>query len=215
MVEHYSNFDLSIVSRLIRNAGGKEIDEAIISISGMKLNEDNPVVAAFAGAYTRIVICPSRSLQGLDPEKDKEEFARSNAINRAEKKALIRHKYKGRIILVFPSGTRYRAWDPETKKGLREIDSYIRSFDYMCFLALNGQTLHVQQTDMMNDAISYDIVRVTAGPVVSCGEFRDAVIARTGEDEDKKQAVADALMQELEKMHVAAEEERKKLLSDH
>jgi len=214
LVEHYSNMDLSILLTLLRDAGGcgREIRNSIIAISGMKLNEDNSAVAAFAGAYSRIVIYPSRSIQGLDPEKDKAEITRSSAINRAAMKALIRHKYKGNLVLVFPSGTRYRPGQPETKKGVREIDSYIRSFDYMCFVALNGQILHVQKADMMNDAVSKDIVRVTTGPVISCSEFRDNAIQAAAEDEDKKQAVADAIMLELEKLHTAAEEKRKELL---
>jgi len=216
MVEHYSNLDLSIVSTLVRKAGGrgKDIGDSIIAMAGMKLNEDNPIVAAFAGAYTRIVIYPSRSLQHLNPEneKDKAEIVRSTAINRAAMKALVRQKYKGKLILVFPSGTRYRPWDPETKKGIREIDGYVRSFDYMCFIALNGEILHVQKTDMLNDAVSKDVVRVTAGPVISCNEFREKARATVPEDADKKQAVADEIMKELEKMHLAAEEKRKKLL---
>jgi len=213
LAEHYSNMDLSIISIMARKAGGRgnDIDKALVAIAGMKLNEDNPVVAAFASAHTRIVICPSRSLQDLDPEKDKAELARSNGINRAAMKALIRSKHKGRLILVFPSGTRYRAWDPETKKGVREIDTYIRSFDYMCFVALNGEVLHVQKTDMMNDAVSKDILLVTAGPVLSCEEFREKARAAAADDEDKKQVVADAIMIELEKMHIAAETERLKL----
>jgi glycerol-3-phosphate O-acyltransferase len=212
LVEHYSNMDLSIVSLMTRKAGGngKEIGDSIIAIAGMKLNEDNPVVAAFAGAYTRIVIFPSRALQNLDPEKDKAEIERGNAINHAAMKSLIRRKYKGNLILVFPSGTRYRPGEPETKRGVREIDTYIRSFDYMCFIALNGEILHVQKTDMMNDAVSKDVVRVTASPVISCEEFREKVRAETPEEEDKKQAVADAIMNELEKMHLTAEKKRKK-----
>jgi len=214
LVEHYSNMDLSIVSLMARKEGGKgkEINDAIIAIAGMKLNEDNPIVAAFAGAYDKIVIYPSRSLQELDPEKDKAEIARGNAINRAAMKSLIRHKYKGKIILVFPSGTRYRPWDPNSKKVVREIDSYIRSFDYMCFVALNGELLHVQKTDMLNDAVSKDVVRVTVGPVTDCNEFRNKVLAQTTE-EDKKQAVANEIMNELERMHTAAEIERLKLLN--
>jgi len=215
LVEHYSNMDLSIVSLLARKAGGrgKDIGNAITAMAGMKLNEDNPVVAAFTGAYNKIVIYPSRYLQDADPEKDRAEIVRSNAINRAAMKALIRHKYKGNLILVFPSGTRYRPWEPDSKKGVREIDSYIRSFDYMCFIAINGEVLHVQKTDMMNDAVSRDVVRVTASPVVDCQEFRNKVIAETADEEDKKQAVADKIMDELEKMHIAAEEKRLKLLN--
>jgi len=215
LVEHYSNLDLSILITLLRDAGdrGKEIRDSIIAIAGMKLNEDSPIVAAFAGAYSRIVIYPSRYMLDMDPEKYKIEQVRSNAINRAAMKALIRHKYKGKLILVFPSGTRYRPWDPETKKGLREIDSYIRSFDYMCCVALNGQILHVNENDMMNDFVTKDVVRVTVGPVTNCNDFREkARNAVSSDDEDKKQAVADAIMNELETMHVAAEEKRKKLL---
>jgi len=215
LVEHYSNMDLSFVSLLARKAGGrgKEIAESIIAMAGMKLNEDNPVVAAFTGAYSKIVIYPSRYLQDADPEKDKAEIMRSNVINRAAMKALIRLKYKGKLILVFPSGTRFRPWEPDSKKGVREIDSYIRSFDYLCFIALNGEVLHVQKTDMMNDAVSKDIVIATVSPVIDSNEFRDKVLAQTSDDEDKKQAVADAIMNELEKMHIAAEEKRQKLLT--
>ncbi|MDR1318224.1 MAG: 1-acyl-sn-glycerol-3-phosphate acyltransferase [Treponema sp.] len=217
LVEHYSNFDLSLVSYLVRKAGGRgeDISRALVAIAGMKLNEDNPVVAAFASAYTRIVIYPSRSLYGLDAEKNREEIIRSNGINRAAMRTLNDIKVKGRIVLVFPSGTRYRSWDPSTKKGVREIDSYIRSFDYMCCVALNGEILHVQQTDMLNDAVERDIIRITTGPVLSCAEFRDK--ARAAAEalgiEDKKQAAVDAVTAELEKMHLAAEERRQKLLN--
>jgi glycerol-3-phosphate O-acyltransferase len=213
LVEHYSNLDLSIVSMFARKAGGrgKEISDSIIAIAGMKLNEDNQGVAAFASAYSRIVIYPSRSLHGQSDDIKKIELPRSNSINRAAMKALNEQKVKGKLILVFPSGTRYRPWDPETKKGVREIDSYIRSFDYMCFIALNGTILQVQKTDMINDIVNYDIVTVTAGKVISCADFRVKVRADVNEEEDKKQAVVDAIMNELEKMHIAAEEKRKKL----
>ena len=216
LVEHYSNMDLSFVSLFPRLAGGrgKDICDSIIAIAGMKLNEDNPIVAAFTGAYSKIVIYPSRTILELDPEKDKDEILRAHSINRAAMKSLIRHKYKGKLVLVFPSGTRYRPWEPDTKKGVREIDSYIRSFDYMCFIAINGMILHVQQTDMLNDAVSKDLVRVTASPVVNCREFRDKVL-EISTSEDKKQAVADEIMKELEKMHTAAEEKRQILVKNN
>jgi glycerol-3-phosphate O-acyltransferase len=213
-LEHYSNLDLSIFSLLVRQGGGRgqDIDNALIAIAGMKLNEENPMVAAFAGAYTRIVIYPSRSLQGLDAEKNRMEIVRSNGINRAAMKALNELKTQGRLVLVFPSGTRYRPWDPSTKKGVREIDAYLRSFDYMCCVALNGEILHVRQGDMLDDFVSRDLVRVTAGPVLSCASFREKARAAAG-DGDKKQAAVDALMAELEKLHVAAEEKRRALLN--
>ena len=214
--EHYSNFDLSLFSYLVRKAGGRgeDIGHSVIAIAGMKLNEENQVVSAFASAYSRIVIYPSRSLMGMDAEKDKPEIVRSNAINRAAMKKLIELKNSGRLILLFPSGTRYRPWDPSSKRGVREVDSYIKSFDYMCMVAINGEVLHIRQKGMMEDEVSKDVVRISAGPVLSCAEFRDKVRAEfdaktlTMNSEDKKQAVADVIMAELEKMHSVNEKKR-------
>jgi len=214
LLEHYSNLDLSLFDSLLRREeGGAAIADTLVAIAGKKLTEDNPVVAAFASAYTRIVIYPSRSLQGLDPEKDKDELLRSAAINRAATHALIRVKNKGGMVLVFPAGTRYRPGDPSTKRGVREIDSYLRMFDYMCFVALNGDVLRVNPGDMLDDTVHHDIVRVTAGNVINCTAFRDEIRAKADKagTEDKKQAVADAIMEELENLHNSAEVERQKL----
>ncbi|MDR0562834.1 MAG: 1-acyl-sn-glycerol-3-phosphate acyltransferase [Spirochaetaceae bacterium] len=215
LLEHYSNLDLPIFSYLLRKeAGGAETADAIVAIAGMKLNESSPTVAAFSGAYTRIVIYPSRSLQGLDAEKDRTEIVRSNAINRAAMKTLLEVKHQGKLILVFPSGTRYRPWDQSTKKGVREIDSYIKTFDYMCCVAINGEILHLRPGNMLDDYISTDVVRCTAGPVISCTEFRNAVRAKAEATgiADKKQAVADAVMEQLNLMHLEAEKERQQIL---
>ena len=130
-------------------------------------------------------------------------------------------KNNGRLILIFPTGTRYRPWDPSTKRGVREIDSYIKSFDYMCLVAINGEVLHVSPKDMMEDTVSNDVVRISAGPVLSCAEFREKVRAevdmKSSADQitgggDKKQAVADAIMAILEDMHTEGVQKRKHFL---
>ncbi|GHV78416.1 glycerol-3-phosphate O-acyltransferase [Spirochaetia bacterium] len=212
-LEHYSNLDLSAFHYFLGKepAPGKDIADALVAIAGIKLNEENPVVAAFTGAHTRLVIYPSRGLAHLDPVKDHAEIVRSNSINRAAMKTLLDIKRKGKLILVFPSGTRYRPWDPSTKKGVREIDSYVKSFDYMCLVAINGEILHVRQGDMMDDFVSEDVIRFTAGPAQSCTEFRNAAKAKAEAAgiEDKKQAVVDTIMERLDEMHIAAEAERK------
>jgi glycerol-3-phosphate O-acyltransferase len=213
-VEHYSNMDLSAFHYLLGKEPdpGKDIANALVAIAGIKLNEENPVVAAFTGAHTRLVIYPSRSLMALDPVKDRAEIVRSNGINRAAMKALMDIKGKGKLILVFPSGTRYRPWDPSTKKGVREIDSYVKSFDYMCMVAINGELLHVNQGAMLDDSVSKDVIRFTAGPVQSCAEFRNAAKAKAeaAGTEDKKQAVVDTIMERLEEMHIAGEADRQR-----
>jgi glycerol-3-phosphate O-acyltransferase len=215
-LEHYSNMDLSAFHYLLEKEPdpGKDIARALVAIAGIKLNEENPVVAAFTGAHTRLVIYPSRSLLALDPVKVRAEIVRSNGINRAAMKTLIDIKGKGKLILVFPSGTRYRPWDPGTKRGVREIDSYVKSFDYMCMVAINGDLLRVHQGDMMDDFVSEDVIRYTAGPVQSCTEFRNAAKAKAESAgiEDKKQAVVDTIMERLEEMHIAGEADRQRRL---
>ncbi|MDR1388359.1 MAG: 1-acyl-sn-glycerol-3-phosphate acyltransferase [Treponema sp.] len=214
LLEHYSNMDLTLFDYLLRQEeGGARIADSLVAIAGMKLTEENPIVAAFASAYTCIVICPSRSLQELDPEKDRDEITRSVLINRAATRALIRVKQTGGLVLVFPAGTRYRPWDPESKRGVREIDSYIRLFDYMLPVAINGEVLHIHQGDMLEDSVSRDVVRLSAGPIIECRAFRDNVRAAAAAAgvEDKKQAAVDAIMNILEQMHIAGETERRGL----
>ena len=215
LLEHYSNLDYSLFHYFLRKEeGNTTIADTLVAIAGKKMNEDSPVVAAFTSAYTRLVIYPSRSLQALDPEKDKEEIRRSAVINRSATRTLIRIKESGKLVLVFPSGTRYRPGDPSTKQGVREIDSYIRLFEYMCPVAINGEILHFRPGDMMDDSVSEDLVRLTAGPVMNCSAFREQVRAKAEEDgiEDKKQAVVDAVMKMLDELHDKAEIERQKLL---
>ncbi len=212
LLEHYSNFDLPAFSYLVRKASprGDEIADAIIAIAGMKLNEEHPVVAAFTSAYSRIVICPSRSIEKLDAASQRDEIVRMNSINRAAMKSLNDVKKKGRLILVFPAGTRFRPWEPETKKGVREIDSYIKSFDYMCLVSINGEVLRIQQGKMVEDKVTQDVIHVESSPVISCAEFRDAAKDGLAEGADRKQAVVDAIMARLEEMHVRNEKLRTK-----
>jgi glycerol-3-phosphate O-acyltransferase len=218
LLEHYSNMDLPQFSYLLRKEDprGAEINDALISIAGMKLNEENPAIAVFSGGYTRIIICPSLphsdASGGVDAEKEKAEYLRMININRSAMRKLEELKHTGRIVLLFPAGTRYRPWDPSSKRGVREIDSYIKSFDYMCLAALNGEVMHIRQGVMIDDFVSEDILRITVSPIISCGEFREKTQfeAEKAGIEDKRQAVVDAIMRQLEKMHNDAEPERLK-----
>ncbi len=214
LMEHYSNFDLPAFMYLLERTGpvGKELAEHIVAIAGMKLNEDNPVVSAFAEAYSRIVIYPSRSLAAIgDPEKFKEEEKRSRVINLASMRALDRVRKQGNAVLVFPSGTRYRPGKPETKRGVREIDSYIRLSDVMLLVSINGNCLRFSEDphDMLGDVVKSDRIVMTASPVMDCETFRADAREWAGEAaEDKKQLVVDYVMKVLEDMHEENEKGR-------
>lgn len=213
LLEHYSNFDLPVFIYLLRKAGpeGIRIADAIVAIAGIKLSATDPIVTTFAEAYSRLVIYPSRSVEALrqgmrDPKALAEEIFKSNAINRATMKILGELKTSGKLILVFPSGTRHRPWDPSTKRGVREIDSYLKSFDYMCLISINGNILRINpEGEMHEDLICRDRVIIDASPPLACGEFRDSVKKGTSLGEDRKQAIVDALMVHLEVMHQAVD----------
>ena len=122
-------------------------------------------------------------------------------------------KKRGQAILVFPSGTRYRPGKPETKRGLREIDSYLRLFDVMLLVSINGNCLRINPEapdNMMMDLIENDTITLSASPVIECKQFRRDVIAGLSEtEEDAKQKIVDHVMAILEEQHEAAEAGRK------
>lgn len=216
LAEHYSNFDLPGFSYLLRQSGdeaAREIAERLIAIAGMKLNEQNPMVSAWASAYSRIVIYPSRSLASIsDPDERAKEEQRSRKINMASMRALDAVRKEGKVVLVFPSGTRYRKGKPETKRGLREIDSYIRLSDVILPVAVNGNCLRISDNDpgnMIADEVWHDKMIFTAGSVIECKPFRKEVQAALPDDlEDKKQPVVDRIMQILDTLHNETEKIR-------
>ncbi len=218
LLEHYSNFDLPVFHYLLRQSGsgGQAFADALLAIAGIKLNETNPVVLAFTEAYTRLVIYPSRSIEIIqrnlkDPKEMLAEVMRSTTVNLASMRALLELKKQGNIVLVFPSGTRYRPWDPSSKKGVREIASYVKSFSKMCLVAVNGNILRLNGEEgggMEDDLVCEDRVVYTASSVIDSASFREHVKRVHHFREDKKQAMVDEIMAQLERLHDTAEKDR-------
>jgi glycerol-3-phosphate O-acyltransferase len=210
MSEHYSNLDLPVIFYLLEHDGGdfgKEIARRIVAISGLKLNEHDPLVRAYTEAFTRIVIYPSRSLAKVT---DPEEINRGKKINMAAMRAMDTARRNKQIIAVFPSGTRYRPGKPETKRGVREIDSYLRIFDVMILVSINGSCLRLSPDnpeDMLADQVFQDKVIVASGPVIECKPFRNAILASIDPagGVDPKQATVNRVMELLEEQHAKYE----------
>ncbi len=224
LMEHYSNMDLPALCYILDNSDDedcKDLGKRIVAMAGMKLNEENPMVKAWAEGFTRIVIYPSRSLAAYtDPEERAIEEAKSRKINMASMRAMDAAKKRGQVILVFPSGTRYRPGNPETKRGLREIDSYLRMFDVMLLISINGNCLRINPetpNDMLSDIVSQDVVVLTPSPVIECKTFRNEAIASLGEKPeekgiDPKQETVNKIMKILETQHDEVEPNRLKEL---
>jgi hypothetical protein len=218
LVEHYSNFDLPNFHELLERRGpeGEEIVRSMIAIAGMKLNEENDLVRAFTEAFTRIVIFPSSALKGItDPEKLKEAKNHRMSINMAALWQIMRLKTKGHIILVFPTGQRYRPWDPKTGRGLKEVYPYIKTFHYMALVAVNGNTLCLNPNGKMDeDLATEDVVTYTVSPVYHCKDYREKVLKEDKHIKDPKQFLLDRIMSELKAMHDEAEKKRLRLLAE-
>lgn len=220
LMEHYANTDLPAIMYMLAHDGDPELAELskkIVAIAGMKLNEDDSIVRAFAESFTRVVIYPTRSLdknaKDVSEEEAKEEEMKARKINLAAMHAMDDCKRRGEVILVFPSGTRYRPGHPETKRGLKEIDSYLRLFDVAILVSINGSILQIQEgkEDMLSDIVVQDKVVITASPVINCKQFRKDYLATLPADEaDPKQKVIDRVMQILEEQHDKVEETRLK-----
>ncbi|MGL4982938.1 MAG: 1-acyl-sn-glycerol-3-phosphate acyltransferase [Treponemataceae bacterium] len=216
LMEHYSNMDLPGLHHLLeisKNSDLQEIGKRLIAIAGMKLNEENPIVKAYASAYSRIVIYPSRSLASItDPIEREKETERSKKINMASMRAMDNLRKEGKIVLVFPAGTRFRKDKPETKRGVREIDSYLRLSDIMILVSINGNCLRISEknpSDMASDQVFHDKLVYTASPVIHCKDFRNEVLSSVDSSiEDKKQPVVDKIMEILETQHEKAEKNR-------
>ena len=124
-------------------------------------------------------------------------------------RAMDRLRSSSHPIMIFPSGTRYRPGRPETKKGRREIDSYIKSSDIMILLSINGNCLRLSTSNNMEeDLVFKDKMIITSSPVYDCGTFRENVKKEHPDTQDIKQDVADEVMKVLEDMHNKIESER-------
>lgn len=219
LMEHYSNFDLPCLFNLLEKDGseGTSVAEALVAMAGYKLNEESPVVLAFTEAFSRIIIYPSRSIEALPDSPEKEaELKRAQRINLAAMRALSKAKTSGKIVLVFPAGTRYRPGKPETKRGVKEIDSYIKGFDHMVFVSINGNTLHVTSAgEMLDDQAHKDVVVYGVSEVVSCQQFRSEAQALCPSDTDCKQFTVDRVMEKLDELHTRYEAVRQQRLGDN
>ncbi len=212
LAEHYSNFDFPMFAYLLEKAipEGKELIERTYAIAGIKLSEENIYISSLAAAFNRIFIYPSISLEHIKDEKIKAiEEKKARAINIASMRTMDKLRTSGHPIMIFPSGTRYRPGKPETKKGRREIDSYIKSSDIMILISINGNCLRISQNNTMEeDIICKDKMIITSSPVYECLSFRENVKTQMPDAKDIKQEVVNKVMEILENMHNEAEKGR-------
>ncbi|MFP4484310.1 MAG: 1-acyl-sn-glycerol-3-phosphate acyltransferase [Spirochaetaceae bacterium] len=216
LMEHYSNFDIPGLYYFLEAQGdeGSVVADAIVSMAGMKLNVESDFIRAFTEAYSRIVIYPSRSLESVsDPDHRVTEERRAKQINNAALHHMVRLKHEGHLILVFPTGTRYRPAQPETGRVLPVVDSYIKSFDNMVMIGIAGNILRVAEEGVMtSDRVARDVVVYNVGEVVDCRSFRDEIRSAEKTGAAAKAAVASVVQERLKRLHDDADAIRRQYL---
>jgi glycerol-3-phosphate O-acyltransferase len=218
LMEHFSNFDIPCIYELLERCGDeyRDVADSIVSLAGVKLNEESKLVLAFTEVFTRVVLYPTRGIEAISDEKDRHEAQRRRArINIAALKRLVKLRKEGKIILLFPTGTRYRPWDPTTARGLKEIDTYLKFYSRMVLIAVNGNTLLPNPSGSMDeDYPTKDVMIYTVSQVRKCSEFRRRALKGREHDEDPKQHVADSVMAALGALHARTEKARLRLFAE-
>lgn len=216
--EHYGNFDLSNICYLTDQEPclGPDFANALVAVAGAKLSLDNPTIATFAQIYSRVVIFPSRGMESIQDEKKREEERKKTLpINLASIKEITRRKYQKQMFLVFPSGTRIRPWQEETKSGVPEIYNYLRIFEYTCLVSINGNNLPINPNVniMTEDEPTPENVFLGVGPATRTEDLIEQCSQGMPADADPKAYIVTNMMKKLFALHEETEQIRSKEIS--
>ncbi len=172
LMKHVGNFDVPCFYALLSREGEKyqDILDRLVFIAGRKLNEESMVVKTFTEIFSRIVIVPNRDIP-LKTENEtpaqrayREEMVRdASRINRAAMREMRRLKKEGYIIVLFPMGGRPKPG--LVNQGVKETTSYMRLFDYVYFIEMQGNLLPVGEKMEQETPRQDNVVLIACGPV--------------------------------------------------
>jgi 1-acyl-sn-glycerol-3-phosphate acyltransferase len=192
---HFTNFDVPALYTLMKRLGPayENLFDRFVFVAGKKLTETSPQSKALTEMFSRVVIVPKED--NMTEQAKKKAFT----INRAAQRIINQLKKEGRILLIYPNGTRVRPWDPHTFRGLREAYNYIRNFDYFICCGLSGTILPpTNNPGLIFDYPQKDTVIYRFGPLHHGKSFVQACTEKAKEDQlDTKQHVIDTIMEEI------------------
>lgn len=217
--EHLSNMDVPSMFTRFYDTDDKELPEIfekLVFIAGAKLNQ-TPLVKLFTEMFTRVVIYAIRSLVKISgDDSKKEEIELAKKINMRATRKILELKHKGHIFVMYPTGTRYREWDPSSKKGMKETMTYLNSFDYLCCCSINGNNMPPKEhEDMTRETFTQDIIVFNFGEILETKKFVENVTLANAAVTDKdelRQIQVDEIMHKIETLHNNGEAYRKPLL---
>jgi glycerol-3-phosphate O-acyltransferase len=223
--EHLSNLDVpNMFVRFYEESDDKlkDIFENIIFVSGVKLNE-NQLVKLYTEMFSRVVIFPAKSIEKLIPdnEQNKQKIDLAKKINLRALRKIKELRSQGFLFLMFPSGTRFRPWDPtNSKKPIKETASYLNSFDYFCCCSINGNNMVPKKhEDMTREKFVKDVITFNFGEVQKTKDYLKTLMNHqtlTDKEQVKesKQLIGDDITNQIDRLHEHAEIYRKKYLKN-
>ena len=156
MSEHYSNFDSIGLYYIIRKKYPHLLSlfENLIFLAASKLNTEHKIVLAFSESMSRLIIHQARNQQQKNITKEDASLLASVAKSSFQKMQEL--KNQGNIIFMFPSGTRFRENQQNSRQAIEQTASFLKRFDYVCFLGIKGNVLTVSSTNMSVDELQID-----------------------------------------------------------
>ena len=190
---HVSNLDVPALYTLLKHRGEEALFEDIIFIAGRKLTEGCKSIKSMAEMFTRVVISAKSS------RMSEQESSVGRAINKAAQKKIAELQGRGKVFLLYPTGTRSRPGVPRTHHGLREVYNYLRKFEYCVVCGVRGNILPPRDdVDMIDEFPRRNAVVFTFGKVRNIAEWLAELTRRqTDATTDRKQYVVDAIMEEI------------------
>ncbi len=187
LARHVGNFDVPNLYYLMKKNGLIDIFDDIVFIAGRKLNEEEHLVRLLAVMFNRIVIIPKG-----------ENVENAQTINMSAQRELRRLKKNGKMILLYPTGTRERPWDKESYRGIREAYNYVKSFDYAILLNVCGNNIITGRKGLLEDEFVSDTIVFTFSEVYeSKNLMRELCTDKFKDYSDEKQYFADKLVDKI------------------
>lgn len=172
MSEHYSNFDAIGLYFIIRKKFSYMLPlfDDLVFLAAAKLNIENKAVLAFSESMNRLIIYPAREKE-LNIHENK-KIKQLEDINKRSFIKMQEIKKEGKIIFMFPSGTRYRKNNPDSKNALEQTAGFLKRFEYVCFIGIAGNVLEVHPSNEMSiDLLNIDTLTYHISKPMLCKNF--------------------------------------------
>ena len=175
-LSHVSNLDVPILYAILEDQHDIEVFNQIIWIAGRKLSEDTLLTQTLIQSCNRIVVTPLSWFSGHHSEKEQRQ---AHTINRAAQREMVKLRHEGWIFGLFPTGTRIRPGVESTARAIAEVDTYLKTFDFIVIGRIDGCTLPVsREQDFMHETPKRDRVIFTFGSVHRTNQWRADALKR-------------------------------------